>query len=72
MRQSVLKDWPPRYTEGSAARLAAQAEVVESSDTTMPEIVVAQTRKRVRSLLKPATARRARTSPAARPVIESV
>ena len=72
MRQSVLKDWPPRYTEGSAARLATQAEVVESSDTTMSEIVVAQTRKRVRSLLKPATARRARTSPAARPVIESV
>ena len=62
MRQSVLKDWPPRYTEGSGARPTAQAEVVESSDTTMPEIAVAQTRKRVRSLLKPVAPRRSRAA----------
>lgn len=70
MRQSVLKDWPPRYTEGVGARLTAQAEVVESSDTTMPEIVVAQTRKRVRSLLKPVTARRVRAAPSSRPAAD--
>jgi len=62
MRQSVLKDWPPRYTEGSGASPTAQAEVVESSDTTMPEIAVAQTRKRVRSLLKPVAPRRSRAA----------
>lgn len=71
MRQSVLKDWPPRYTEGVAARVTAQAEVVESSDTTMPEILMAQTRKRVRSLLKPVAARRSRSTAGARPAIES-
>jgi len=70
MRQSVLKDWPPRYTEGVSARPTAQAEVVESSDTTMPEVVIAQTRKRVRSLLKPVAARRSRAVAAVRPVVE--
>ncbi len=70
MRQSVLKDWPPRYTEGAAARPTAQAEVVESSDTTMPEIMIAQTRKRVRSLLKPVTARRSRSNAGVRAVVE--
>jgi len=71
MRQSVLKDWPPRYTEGAATRPTAQAEVVESSDTTMPEIVIAQTRKRVRSLLKPGAPRRTRAASAPRTIAES-
>jgi uncharacterized protein with NRDE domain len=70
MRQSVLKDWPPRYTDGVGARPTAQAEVVESSDASMPELEVAQTRKRVRSLLKPVTPRRPRAAPSPRPVTE--
>jgi uncharacterized protein with NRDE domain len=70
MRQSALKDWPPRYTEGAVVRPIAQAEVVESSDTTMPEIVIAQTRKRVRSLLKPVAPRRTRAASALRTLTE--
>jgi uncharacterized protein with NRDE domain len=62
MRQAVLKDWPPRYSQGDAAVPSAQAEVVESSVSTMSETADAQTRKRVRSLLKPAGARRPRAT----------
>lgn len=70
MRQAVLKNWPPRYSQGETSASSAQAEVVESSVSTMSETADAQTRKRVRSLLKPAV-RRQRAAAPTRPVPES-
>ena len=55
LRQTTLKDWPPRYTDGTHALPVAQAEVTESPGheptASAPPPVK---RKRIRSLLKPA------------------
>jgi len=64
MRRSLLKDWPPRYSQGSAIESAVQQAVTENSESGEP--VQAPPRKtRVRTLLKPEPVRRKR--PAATP-----
>lgn len=50
LRQSTLKDWPPRYADAHAA--VAQAEAVLEGDSTATDTAPAK-RTRVRSLLKP-------------------
>lgn len=49
LRQSTLKDWPPRYTEASP--VVPQAEAVLEGESTPAEVPLKRTR--VRSLLKP-------------------
>lgn len=55
MRQAVLKNWPPRYSDASTT-VSAQAPVSEAGAAELAE----PARKRVRSLLKPELARRRR------------
>lgn len=52
LRQTTLKNWPPRYTDSDDAMPVTEAEVTESAGggATSP---AAPKRKRVRSLLKP-------------------
>jgi uncharacterized protein with NRDE domain len=55
LRQSSLKDWPPKYSEGET--VAAQTEVVSEAEFGDTE-PLATRRTRVRSLLKPEPKRR--------------
>lgn len=59
LRQTTLKNWPPRYTDAPDALPVAEAEVTESpgDDDTAPEPALPK-RTRVRSLLKPVAAPR--------------
>jgi len=57
LRRSVLKDWPPRYTEEPPAEASAQGSVDEAEE---PSADAAPRKTRVRSLLRPETPRRKR------------
>lgn len=57
LRRSMLKDWPPRYSEAPRLQASAQEAVLESADESqMLEMPVRRTR--VRTLLKPDPVRR--------------
>ena len=56
LRRSLLKDWPPRYAEGTPAHVSAQEAVLESTET--QELPQPVRRTRVRTLLKPDVAPR--------------
>jgi uncharacterized protein with NRDE domain len=58
LRKSLIKDWPPRYSEDAPAAAAAQGAVTESEETALEGAPVRKTR--VRSLLKPEGPRRRR------------
>ncbi|MET0333918.1 MAG: NRDE family protein [Rhizobacter sp.] len=62
LRRSSLKDWPPRYTEDSAATATAQGAVTESEDGPIEHggSTEPARKTRVRSLLKPEGSRRRR------------
>ncbi len=62
MRQVTLKDWPPRYVDGRPPRASLQSEVVEAAPGDgVPLLSADEPRRRVRSLLMPATPPRPRT-----------
>jgi len=52
LRRSLLKDWPPRYTDEPPLHASAQEVVTESTE---PHETAQPMRRRVRTLLKPAT-----------------
>jgi uncharacterized protein with NRDE domain len=57
LRKSLLKDWPPRYSEDTPAAAATQGAVTESEEAALDAPV---RKTRVRSLLKPEGPRRRR------------
>ena len=58
LRRSVLKDWPPRYSDDTPSEGVAQAAVTESEENPAEPLPIRKTR--VRSLLKPEGPRRRR------------
>jgi uncharacterized protein with NRDE domain len=58
LRKSLLKDWPPRYSEDMPGAAVTQGAVTESEETALDGAPVRKTR--VRSLLKPEGPRRRR------------
>ena len=60
LRRSVLRHWPPRYTDAPSAAPIEQADVSESELTAPDSEAVPTKRTRVRSLLKPAPGSRRR------------
>jgi uncharacterized protein with NRDE domain len=58
LRRSILKDWPPRYSDETPAEGVIQAAVTESEEDATEAAPVRKTR--VRSLLKPEGPRRRR------------
>lgn len=63
MRRSMLKDWPPRYSDATPSEGLPQAAVTESEDN--PTDVAPIRKTRVRSLLKPEGQRRRRPAASA-------
>jgi uncharacterized protein with NRDE domain len=58
LRKSMLKDWPPRYSEDAASTTPTQGAVTESEEAALEGTPARKTR--VRSLLKPEGPRRRR------------
>ncbi len=63
LRRSVLKDWPPRYSEDIPSEGVTQAAVTESEEAPVDAAPARKTR--VRSLLKPEGPRRRRPATSA-------
>lgn len=61
LRRSLLKDWPPRYTEAPPANASAQEAVLETTDEAQT-LEMPLRRTRVRTLLKPDATRRRRAA----------
>lgn len=59
LRRSMLKDWPPRYSEDTPAAAVMQSAVTESEEG---PVEAAARRTRVRSLLRPEGTRRRRNT----------
>lgn len=61
LRRSLLKDWPPRYTEAPPVTASAQEAVLETTDEAQT-LELPLRRTRVRTLLKPDSPRRRRAA----------
>ena len=61
LRRSLLKDWPPRYTEAPPVTASAQEAVLETTDEAQT-LEMPLRRTRVRTLLKPDPTRRRRAA----------
>lgn len=62
LRRSVLKDWPPRYTQGEALEPAVQQAVTETDEAHGAVAPPVARKTRARTLLKPEPSRRKRPS----------
>ncbi len=62
LRRSVLKDWPPRYTQGEALEPPVQQAVTETDEAQHAPAPPVARKTRARTLLKPEPSRRKRPS----------